>query len=65
MGHIIKACRDNNTFRTNIQENRYIFNQIRHIQAIFNKLMSLHTKPPTPDRIGYLVKIPLQSDWYD
>ena len=39
--HVITACIDKNIFRTNIQENRSIFNQIIHIQAIENKLISI------------------------
>ena len=30
-----------NIFRTNLQKNRYIFNQIRHIQVIENKIISI------------------------
>ena len=49
----------------NIQENRSIFNQIRHIQAIGSKLITITRIPPTLDHIGDLVKIPFISNWYD
>ena len=51
--------------RENIQENRSIFNQIRHIQTIGNKLISLPANPPIPDHIGDVVKSPLHDEWYD
>ena len=57
--HLIKACRDEEIIRTNLQENRCIFNQIRHIKAIGNKLISLPKKPPTLDNIIDVVKSPL------
>ena len=47
--HVVTDCRDKNIIRTNLQENRCIFNQIIHIQEIGNKVISLPTKPPTPD----------------
>ena len=56
---------ESNIIRTNLQENRSTFNQIRQIQAIGNKLISLNTKSPTTDHIGDGVNIPLRSDWYD
>ena len=62
--HVITYIRDKNIVRKNIQENRYIFNQIRHIQAIGGKLVSLPAKPPTSDHIGGVIKSPLQYDWY-
>ena len=62
--HVITSCRDKNTPRTNLQENRSIFNQIRHIQEIGETLISLPTKPSTPYHIGYVVNIPLRFDWY-
>ena len=45
--------------RTNHQENRYIFNQIKHIQDIGEKLISLPKKSLTPDYIEDVVKMPL------
>ena len=63
--NVIKACRDKDIIMTNLQENRRIFNKIRHITAIGNKLISLPTKPPIQDHIGYVFKIPLISEWYD
>ena len=63
--HEITACRDKDIIRTNLQQNRYIFNQIRHIKAIWNKLISLPTTPATPDHIGDVVKIPLRYEWCD
>ena len=42
--HIITACRDKYIIRTNIQENICVFNKIRHIQAVGNKLISLPKK---------------------
>ena len=62
--NVIPALIDKDIIRTNIQENRCIFNQIIHIQAIGNKLTSLHTKPSTPDHIGDIVKSPLRYVWY-
>ena len=61
----ITARREKNLVRTNIQENRSILNQIRHIYTIGNKLISITTKPPTPDHIGNVIKTPLRYDWYD
>ena len=52
-------------FRTNIQYNISIFNQIRHIQERVNKIIIITTKHPTPDHIGDVVNIPLIYDWYD
>ena len=63
--HVTTTSRDKDIIRTNIQENICIFNQIRHIQAIGNKLISLFTKPPTPVNIVDVVKTPLISEWYD
>ena len=63
--HEITACRDKDIIRTNLQQNRYIFNQIRHIKAIWNKLISLPTTPATPDHIGDVVKTPLRYEWCD
>ena len=47
------------------QENRFILNQIRHIQSIGNKLISLTTKYSKPDNIGDIVMSTLISDWHD
>ena len=58
MVHTTAYLRDKNIVRTNIQENRSIFNQIRHIQAIRNKLTTLPTKPPVPDHISDVHKSP-------
>ena len=63
--HVITSRRDKNIVITNLQVNRCIFNKIRHIQTIGNKLISLPKKLPTPDHIGDVVKISLRSDWYD
>ena len=63
--HIITSRRENDIIITNLQENICIFNQIRHIKAIGNKLISLPTKPPTPDNIGDVVNSPLISEWYN
>ena len=65
MVHFITAYIDNDIIINNLWENRCIFNKIRHIQAIENKLISLNTKPPTPDHIGDLYKSPIISEWYD
>ena len=65
MIHVITSRRDKEIIRTNIQEKRCIFNQIRHIQDIGKTLISLPTKPPTPDYIGDLFKSPLRYEWYD
>ena len=63
--HVITARRDKNVVRTNLQENRCIFNQIGHIQAIGEKMISLSKKPATPYHIGYSVKSPIRYYWYD
>ena len=63
--NVITTHRDKDIIRTNLQENRCIFNPIRHIQAIGKNIISLPTKPPTPDHIVYVVNIPLVSEWYD
>ena len=61
--HFITARRDKNIVRNNIQENRPIFNQIRYIQEIGNKIISLLKKSSTPDHIGDVINSPLRSDW--
>ena len=38
---------------------------MRNIQAVGNKLISLHTKHPTLYNIKYLVKSPFISEWCD
>ena len=38
---VITDRRYNKIVRTNIQENRYIFNKIRHIQSIYNNRIIL------------------------
>ena len=63
--HVVTALRDNIIVRTDLQLNRSIFDQLRHIQGIGNKLISLHTKLPTPYNIGDVVNSPLISYWYD
>ena len=63
--HVITVRREKDIVRTNLQENRCIFNQIRYIQFIGNKLISRPKKSPTPDHIGDLVKIPLRYKFYD
>ena len=65
MLHVITAHIDKDIIGTNLQKNTCIFNQIRHIQAIGNKLFSLPKKSPTPYHILDLVKTPLISQWYD
>ena len=65
MINVIIACRDNNILHKTIQEKRYIFNQIRHIQAIWNKLINLPGKTPTPDHIGDVVKSTLRYNCLD
>ena len=66
-------------FRKHIQDNRYIFNQIRHVQSIGNKLIGIPTKYTTSENIGdvfsshltsdlyysLFVKIPFRYDWCD
>ena len=52
-------------FRTNLQQNISILNQIRHIQYIGNKLISLTSKTTVTYHIGDIGNIPLVSDWYD
>ena len=61
----LTACRDKDIIRTNLQENKCIFNKIRHIQVIGNKIFSLSTKNPTPDHIKDVVKSPLRFEWHD
>ena len=63
--HIITSYRYKNIFRTNLQENRYILNQIISIQEIGKKIISLSKKPTKTDHIGDVIKISLGSDWYD
>ena len=63
--HGITARRDKETIRTNIQENRCIFNEIRNIQAIGTNIIILPIKHPAPDHIVDMVKIPLRSECYD
>ena len=64
--HVITACRDKYIIKTNLQENISIFNQINPIQAIGNKLVSLTTKPPTPDQISNrIVWINILKLWED
>ena len=41
------------------------FNTLKHIQAIGNKLISIPTKPPTPDHSCDALKVPLRSEWYE
>ena len=57
----IKALRDKSILITNLQEHIPIFNQIRHIHTIGNKLVILPTNPPTPYDIGGIVKSPFIS----
>ena len=49
-------------FRKNIQENISIFNQIRHIQAIEEKLIILPTNYPTTDHISDVFTITLWDE---
>ena len=63
--HIMNAHRDKYIIITNIQENRCIFNQTRHIQETGNKIIILPTEPTTSDHIGDVVKSPLRSEYYD
>ena len=58
--HVIKSRRDKDIVITNIQESMCTLNQIRQIQVIGNKLISLPKKPQTQDHIGYVVKSPLR-----
>ena len=61
----INACRYKDIIRNNLQENIFILNQIKHINEIGNKLISLPKKHPTPDYIGDLLNSPLVSEWYN
>ena len=63
--HVITAHRDKDIIRTNLQESRCIFNQIRHIQAVGNKRIILPTKHTTPDNIGDVGNSPLKYEWYE
>ena len=65
MIHVITACSDKDITRDNLQTNRRIINQIRYIHAIGNKIISVSTKPKTPDHIGYVVNITLRFEWYN
>ena len=65
MVHVITYHRDKDMIRTNLQENICILNQIRPIQVIGNKMISLTTKTSTPYNIGDVVKSPLRYEWYD
>ena len=42
-----------------------IVNEIRYIQAIGNKLISIIIKTPRPNHIVNVVKIPIRYYWYD
>ena len=63
--HVTTSLKDKSIFITNLQENISIFYQISNTQKIVNKLISLPTDPPTPDRIDDVVKSPLKSEWCD
>ena len=63
MVHVITARRNKDIIITNLQENRFVFNKILHIQAIGNKIITLPKKPPTPDHD--VVKSPITYEWYD
>ena len=65
MVHVITSLRDKDIIRNNLKGNRYIFNQIRHMQAIGNNIIIPLLKNLTPDHIGDVVNIPLRSEWYD
>ena len=65
MVHVITSRRDKEIIRTNIQENIWIFNQIRNTQAIGNKLIILPKKSLTPYHIGDVFQSPLRSEWHD
>ena len=56
---VIISYRNKSIFRANPQENSSILTQIRHVQAIGNKIISLPKNPPTPYHIGNILKIPL------
>ena len=60
----ITEHREEKFSRTNIWENRSIFNQTIYIQEIEINKISLPTKLPTPYHIGDVVKITLRSEWY-
>ena len=47
------------------QEKRSIFNKIRHIKAIVDKLISITKNNPTTYHIGDVFKISLHTEWYD
>ena len=61
--HVITACRGKNILRTNIEYNISIFNKIIHIQSIWNKLVSLNTKPSKSDNIGNVVQSAIRAEW--
>ena len=56
MIHVITARSDTDITSKNLQENRRIINEIRYVHAIANKIISLPTKPKTPDHIWDVVK---------
>ena len=60
--HLITVRRDKGKPERNLQGNRSIFNQIKHIRAINNKLISLPTKPPTPYHTGDVVRSSLRLE---
>ena len=45
-----------------LQVIRSIFNRIKHIQSVGNKMISIPTKIPTPDHIDNVIKITLKSE---
>ena len=63
--YAITSHRDKYIIGTNLQENKYIFNKIRHIQAIGNKLISLSKKYPTPDHIMGIFKSSIKYERHD
>ena len=62
---VIIPCRYKSILIINLQKYIYLFNQIKHIQAIYNKFISLQTKLPTPDNIGDIAKNSLIAEWSD
>ena len=64
--HEVTACRNKEIIRKfNIQEDRCIFNQIRHRKENGNKLTILPTKPPTQYHIGDIINRSLRYEWYE
>ena len=60
--YIIASCRDKCMLKMNLQENRPIFDQIKHIQPIGKKLVCLPKKHQHHITLVDLLKFPLDNN---